>query len=99
MDQRLAVEAEPPPLRRFRRETRTIVDRIVNTIESPDPARASREHDRLDRMAHRAAIHTVGQLQLVRQIVDRKSVGSGQSVSVRVYCGGRRLIKKKHTKN
>src|SRR3546814_15924469 len=30
---------------------------------------------------------------------DRKSVGLGKSVSVRVNLGGRRLIKKKHTHN
>src|SRR3546814_11306620 len=31
--------------------------------------------------------------------LDRKSVGSGRSVSVRVDVGGRRIIKKRHTQN
>src|SRR3546814_15544092 len=66
VDQRLAVEAEPPPLSRFRRETRTIVDRIVNTIESPYPARASREHDRLARVAHPPRVPAGGPLEPVR---------------------------------
>src|SRR3546814_16874916 len=40
-----------------------------------------------------AANATLGELE-----VDRKSVVSGKSVSVRVDLGGRRIIKKKHTK-
>src|SRR3546814_13112556 len=36
-------------------------------------------------------------LPILSSLVDRKSVVSGKSVSVRVDLGGRRIIKKKHT--
>src|SRR3546814_12717392 len=38
-----------------------------------------------------------GDVLLVRRLEDRKSVGEGKSVSVRVDLGGRRIITKKKT--
>src|SRR3546814_15691548 len=41
--------------------------------------------------------YAVSQVILARNGIDRKSVVSGKSVSVRVDSGGRRIIKKKQT--
>src|SRR3546814_13996515 len=50
---------------------------------------------RSERSASRTTIHSPGPAGVARPILDRKSVVSGKSVSVRVDLGGRRIIKKK----
>src|SRR3546814_10934031 len=51
--------------------------------------------------AYRGALDEMRRAGLMRPLptADRKSVGSGKSVSVRVDRGGRRIIKKKNTMN
>src|SRR3546814_2651711 len=70
MDQRLAVEPQPPPLGRLAREAIGIVDRVADAVETAHPGGAGGEHDRLDRISHRAAVDPARQLQFMGQVVE-----------------------------
>src|SRR3546814_6253737 len=104
MDQRLAVEPQPPPLGRLAREAIGIVDRVADAVETAHPGGAGGEHDRLDRISHRAAVDPARQLQFMGQVVEpgdhprseehTSELQSLMRISYAVFC-----LNKKTTRN
>src|SRR3546814_16349507 len=90
---RLREQRHPPPPRHHRSKGGVEPDRGVGV----DDAEAVRAHE-ADAPGSGDAEH-LGLQRRTRLALDRKSVVSGKSVSVRVDLGGRRIIKKKNTQN